>query len=137
MTRALYAVTRLRGLALEEARRALGLCLRDETDAEGRARAARDAIAEQTEAACRLLGDDLAVEAFGAWLPHGRAAQRDAAQALSRATAATVAARAQLSIARAEAEAAAGLRLRLDDELRARAGRAAQHALDDATRRRS
>jgi hypothetical protein len=68
-------------------------------------RAATNAIQTEMSAASRLSAGDGAVEAFGAWLPVGRAAVTRAQALLSRSEQQALQARAVLTLARAGAEA--------------------------------
>jgi flagellar FliJ protein len=68
-------------------------------------RAATIAIQTEMKAAARLSADDATVEAFGAWLPTGRAAVIRAQAQLARLEQEAAQARAVLNVARAGAEA--------------------------------
>lgn len=133
---AIATVLRLRRTALDEARRGLAACLRDEDRAEAAARAAERAIQDETAAAGALAADDATMEAFAAWLPAARRRAEAAREMHERARADTARARAALTAARAAVEAAEALQA---DQTRIRAAEAErkrQLALDEAGRRR-
>ena len=133
----LETLTRLRQGLVEDARRALATCLEAEEDASTAMRRAEAAIFREQGAAGAMGAGDGAVEAFAAWLPLGRKAVAQTREAHTRASAATVQARAVLAAARASAEAADRLLASRAAEREAEAARRAQAALDEAAGRRS
>ena len=98
-------------------------------------RAATIAIQTEMNAAARLCADDATVEAFGAWLPTGRAAVIRAQAQLGRVEQDTAQARAILNLARAGAEAVEKLMAEREVLAIEAAGRKQQAALDDAASR--
>lgn len=102
---ALKTVQRLRQIELDDARAALQRLQAAADEARMRERAATIAIQTEMNAAARLSADDATVEAFGAWLPTGRAAVIRAQAQLARLEQETSQARAILNLARAGAEA--------------------------------
>ncbi len=105
MARTLDVMARMRRLVVEEARQKLALCLQVEGQRGEVAREAAEALIRERELASALEADDIAVEAYIAWLPQGTARLATAREALGRAEAASGQARAQLAAARAAAEA--------------------------------
>ena len=105
MARTLDVMARMRRLVVEEARQKLALCLQAEGRSEAVAREAAEALMRERELASALDADDVAVEAYIAWLPQGTARLAAAREALDRAEAASGQARAALAAARAAAEA--------------------------------
>ncbi len=132
----LQTVLRLRRIAKDEARRAVSDAVAQETLAQRLADMVDDEIARETALACRLEADDVAVEAFGAWLTCARQRAEVARNAAERAGAETARARAVLNLARAGLEAAEALAASRQDAAAAAQARRDQHALDDLTRRR-
>ena len=132
----LAALLRLRRIALDQARTALAEALVREGQAAAAMATLDAAMARETEAATSLATGDYAVDAFDAWLKRTRPVRDAAEAALQSANDATAEVRAVLAAARAGVEAAEELLARLQAEQAAEVERAAQHALDDATRRR-
>lgn len=133
---ALQTVLRLRRLACDEARRALGAAIAREDLARSAADAVEQEIVRETETACSLIADDAVVEAYGTWLIGARQRAEAARSAAERAEAETGRARAALNLARAGLESAEALAAqRAAHQAEAEAQRD-QHALDDLTRRR-
>lgn len=127
----LDAVARIRRVAVDSAHRDLAESLNRETDAGEAARAADARIAAEGAHAASLDTGDSAVEAYGRWLPIGRAAAKRARAAHDAALATVTFDRAVLAAARAGAEAAD---LLLAGRAAARAALAetrAQQALDE------
>lgn len=132
----LETLARLRRGVVEDARRALAACLEAEEAASTATRAAEAAIFREQEAAGAIDTSDGAVEAFAAWLPHGRRAVAKARDAHADAGAATAQARAVLAAARASAEAADRLLASRAAARAVEADRREQTALDEAAARR-
>lgn len=133
---ALDVLLRLRRLAREDAIRGLGVCMKADAAA-GAAVARIDAsIAAENEAATRLDGDDIAVEAFGRWLRRVRQERDAAAAARERAEAETVRARAVLGAARAALAGVESELSRRAEEARLAALRREQAAIDEHAGRR-
>ena len=105
MARTLDVMARMRRLVVEETRQKLALCLQAEGQSSEVAREAAEALMRERDLASALEADDLAVEAYIAWLPQGTARLAAAREAQGRAEAASGQARAQLAAARAAAEA--------------------------------
>ncbi|MEJ0018906.1 MAG: hypothetical protein WDN25_20560 [Acetobacteraceae bacterium] len=97
----LEALLRLRRLTADQARRALGDCLRSESEAAAAVAGVAAAILQETEAATSLAAGDAEVEAFAAWLRRIRPKQHAAQEAEAAAELATAQARAVLGAARA------------------------------------
>src|SRR4029077_3754057 len=97
----LEALLRLRRLAVDEARRGLGDCLRAESEASAAVSSIEDAIARETEAATDLAKGDAEVEAFAAWLRRIRPKQPAAHEALDAAEREATEARVVLGAAQA------------------------------------
>jgi hypothetical protein len=102
---ALKTVHRLRQMEMDAARAELQRLEAAVDEARMRERAATIAIQTEMNAAARLSADDATVEAFGAWLPTGRAAVIRAQAQLVRLEQETAQGRAILNLARAGAEA--------------------------------
>lgn len=133
---ALKTVHRLREIEVDGARAAL---LRLEAlahEARMTERAATITIQTEMNAAARLGADDATVEAFGAWLPTGRAAVIRAQTQLARLEQDTAQARAVLNLARSGAEAVAKLMAERAILATEAAGRLLQADLDEAASRR-
>jgi flagellar export protein FliJ len=134
--RALQTVLRLRHLAVDEAKRALAEKLAAETDADAMEHMAQTAIRREADAASALDAGDGAVEAFAAWLPHGRAALEQARRRRNEAEMAVTQARAALKVARADEAAVERLLATQDAARAAEAARRDQAAQDEAARNR-
>lgn len=132
----LQTLLRLRRLAVDEARRALAECIQREQDTERALADAAAAIARETAAATALSAGDAEVEAFAAWLPQGRAAERRAEDALAAASLTSAEARSALSLARAAVRATEALLAQQEDAAAATRQRAEQRVLDEAAQRR-
>ena len=133
---ALKTVHRLREMEVDGARSAL---LRLEAlahEARMAERAATITIQTEMNAAARLGADDATVEAFGAWLPTGRAAVIRAQAQLARLEQDTAQARAILNLARSGAEAVEKLMAEREMLATEAAARRQQAALDEAALRR-
>lgn len=133
---AIATVLRVRRTALDEAKRGLAACLKDEDKAEAAARATERAIYDETAAAGALAADDAVMEAFAAWLPGARRRVEAAREMHERARADTARARAAVSAARSALEAAEVLQAERARVRAAEAERKQQLALDEAGRRR-
>lgn len=101
----LESLLRLRQVAVDEARRGLAECLRQESEATRVVAAIQSAIEQETEAASNLATGDAEVEAFAAWLRRIRPRQQAAHEAEDEAEAATAKARVVLGAARAAVKA--------------------------------
>jgi hypothetical protein len=101
---ALATLLRLRESEVDEAKRALAACLRKEEELTRAEREAEAALRQERAAAEDLRADDVAVEAYAAWLPRGRAALAAAQEQRVRAEACTAHARAVLAASRAAAQ---------------------------------
>src|ERR1700761_9390998 len=97
----LQTLLRLRRLAVDQARRDLGACLRHEAETADKAKDIAAAIDRETDVVCRTDGEDRMVDNFAAWLKRTRAEQDAAAEALLAAETRTQEARAVLSVGRA------------------------------------
>jgi flagellar export protein FliJ len=131
----LLSLLRLRQVAVDEARRHLGNCLRVESQTAAAVAAIEAAIARETEAASSLAAGDAEVEAFAAWLGRIRPKQQAARAAEEAAEAATAEARAVLGAARAAVKAAEQM---LENKARAaheEAERKAQGQIDEVASR--
>jgi hypothetical protein len=100
---------RFREVAVEEARRALELCLATEDRARSRLRAIQGDLECQRLAAQREDADDVTVDAFAIWLHTSQAIIRQAEEMLAHAEAETAQRRADLRIARGLLEATRAL----------------------------
>ena len=132
---ALKTVHRLREMEVDGARSAL---LRLEAlahEARMTERAATITIQTEMNAAARLGAEDAAVEAFGAWLPTGRAAVIRAQAQLARLEQDTAQARAILNLARSGAESVEKLMAERAALATEAAGHRQQAALDEAASR--
>jgi flagellar export protein FliJ len=127
----LVSLVKLRQIEVDEARRALGECLAAERLASTAVQQAADAIVAEAAAAEQLAADDAAVEAFAAWLPTGRAAQRAAEDALVTAEARVAEARAALTLSRAALRAAEQMAAGRELARQAEAQRQEQFRLDE------
>ena len=132
MNRGIDAITRLRRLALDEAKRDLALSLRVLDKAASAEHAAACAVQAERAAASDPAAPDAAVEAFAAWLPGGLASVETTRAMTVRAEAGTAQARAGVAVARAAVEAAEIIRAARADALALNTARAAQADLDEA-----
>lgn len=96
----LFFVTELRRQTINQACRALSACLGRQTEAEKHLDASIRAIRRETDRAMRSV-DDTEVEAFAAWLRHGRERVRSAEIEVAAAGSQVASARAALNLARA------------------------------------
>jgi flagellar export protein FliJ len=131
----LEALLRLRRMAVDEARRGLAECLRQEADAATALDAIEASIARETAAAGGLAADDADVEAFARWLRRMLPEQHAAQAAEEDAEAATARARAVLAAARAAVRAAETMLEQHAATARANAQRGAQAEIDEAALR--
>jgi len=131
----LEALLRLRRLAVDDARRGLGDCLRAESEASAAVSSIEDAIVRETEAATDLAKGDAEVEAFAAWLRRIRPTQHAAHEALDAAERETAEARVVLGAAQAAVRAVEAV---LEEHAAAAVAadeRRAQAAIDEAAQR--
>ena len=132
MSNTLEMMARMRRVVVEEARRDLVACLQAESDAHDQERAIRATLAEERALVSSPDADDLAVEAYVAWLPTGMTKLDAARIAAERATAAAVQARARLNAGRAAEEAVARRLAQVAAEARDLALKREQATLDEA-----
>lgn len=133
----LQTVLQLRRNDVDAARAALMEC---ESQAQSASQAEKEALAtiqSEMQAAAALSADDAVVEAFGAWLPLGRAAVSRASATLARAEDDATQARAVLNLARAAAEAVEKLIEKRDEEVAREALRREQIVLDEVSQRQT
>lgn len=131
----LKTVLQLRQMDVDAARAELVQLESQAHDARMRERAALLAIQTEMTAAARLHADDATVEAFGAWLPTGRAAVTRAQAQLSRFEQDAAQARAALNLARAGAEAVEKLIEERGKQAAEQQMRRQQNVLDEAAAR--
>lgn len=132
----LRTLLRLRAGVLDTAKRALAEAVAAEGHAIAAGHAARDAMRLEEAAAMSLDASDGAVEAFAAWMPHGRR-RIEAALADCHARAADlVAARARLALASAGVESIAAVLDARAAALTATQSRKAQAEMDEVGRGR-
>ncbi len=132
---ALATLRRLRRRALEASSRAMAEAQAAQDHAEAVAHAARRRLDTEREAAEDLAADDVAVEAYAAWLPRGRAALAEAEAAQARAMEVTSLTRHRLVAARIAMEAADRLAERQRQQAREHATRAERETLGEAVLR--
>ncbi len=132
---ALRVALRLRQAAVASAQLDLAGNVAAETAAAAAARDAAGEIQVQADAASALTADDLAVEAFAAWLPRGRRAESATRDAHSGCLDAVAIPRAALAVARAAEEAVANMLEAAAAAARAKVEKATQAALDEAGQR--
>ncbi len=133
----LPSVLRQRRVAVDEARRALGSCIRAEISAQQQLQAAQAAIQFETHFASCLAADDSVVESFACWLTAARARETIAEAALAERRAQTAEARAILALARGSLR---GAECFADQRLEAAASesrRGEQRDLDEVASQRS
>ncbi len=130
----LPSVLRLRQLTRDAALRDLAAALRQEAACAQAVTAAEARIAQETETAANLAGDDSVVEAFGVWLRRARHELGSAAAARDAAAEDVVLGRAVLAAARAAVKAAEELLARQEADRRAAGARREQQALDEILR---
>ncbi len=128
----LPVLLRVRGIALDAARRALADRIRAETQAAERCAGIAATIARETTVQMSQPAERRTVESYAAWLGRTRAAQREAEAATRACAAATAEARASLNQARAEARALEAALARVEDASREAAARLEQQAVDEA-----
>ncbi len=131
----LQTLLRLRHTEVDAARAELMACEMRVQNAALAEQAARAAIVSEMAVASTLTSTDAAVEAFGAWLPIGRAAVTRAEATLSRSEDEAVQSRACLNLARAAAEAVEKLLEKQAEEAAKEALRREQVILDEAGQR--
>ncbi len=131
----LDALVRVRQIALDEARRALAVCLAAEDAAETARVRSEAAITQERDAAERLDAGDAAVEAFAAWLPIARERLRQTIAAYERSLAETARARAVATLAQSAHEAAEDALARKREAERVTRQGQEQLALEEAARR--
>ena len=131
----LESLLRLRRLAVDEARRELGACLRAEGEATRAVAAIEEAIGRELAAAADLAKGDADVEAFGVWLRRIRPKQKAAEAAETAAEAETVRARAVLSAARAAVRAAEVMLEKHEAARAAQQEHQAQNQIDEVAQR--
>jgi hypothetical protein len=136
VSRALHVLSRLRNLAVEDARREVATRLQEAAATAQAERAALDAISRERAIAASLDSDDRIVEAFAAWLSHGMRAVAEAAAAGARAEAAAGQARVRLATARAAAQVIESLLATQAAERQRIADRREQALLDEMGRTR-
>lgn len=132
MSNTLEMMARMRRVVVEEVRRDLVACLQAESDAYDHERAIRATLAKERALVSSPDADDVAVEAYVAWLPTGMTKLDAARTAAERATAATVQARARLNAGRAAEEAVARRLAQVAGEARDLALKREQATLDEA-----
>jgi len=128
----LDTLLRLRRMGVDQARRGLADCLREEEAAAAAVRQMEADVARETEHATMLTGGDAVVEDFALWLRRIRILQTAALTALATAEAHTHEARAVLAAGRAAVRAVESLLERRAAEQAAGEARAMQVALDEA-----
>jgi flagellar export protein FliJ len=128
----LETLLRLRRMALDEARRTLADCLREESEATADIRALDDAIDRETNAATDLEADDAAVEAFATWFKRVRQDRASAAEVLSRAETRTQEARAVLTVGQRAARVVEDMLSAQETERREAEAHRDQLAIDEA-----
>jgi flagellar export protein FliJ len=131
----LETLLRMRRLAVDEARRELGACLRAEGEAAQTVAAIEAAIRRETAVATSLATGDAEVEAFAAWLRRIRPRQRAALAAEEAAEAGAVQARAVLGAARAAVRATEQMLEKRAVAMEADAQRQAQREIDEVAGR--
>ncbi len=133
----LESLLRLRQVAVDEARRGLAECLRQESEATRVVAAIQSAIEQETEAASNLATGDAEVEAFAAWLRRIRPRQQAAHEAEDEAEAATAKARVVLGAARAAVKAVEEMLEQDAAAAQARTEHRAQAEIDEVAQRSS
>ncbi|HEY3847496.1 MAG TPA: hypothetical protein VGL95_10315 [Acetobacteraceae bacterium] len=128
----LQVLLRLRGIALDAARRALADRLREEAAAAARSAGIAATIARETAVQASQPVERRAVESYAAWLERTHAAQRDAQAATCACAAATAEARTSLNEARAGTRALEAAVARAQDASREAVARLEQQAIDEA-----
>jgi len=128
----LQVLLRVRGIALDEARRALADRLREETAAAEHCAAIAATVARENLLQGSQPAEGGTLDSHAAWLARTLGAQRDAAAALRACVAASAAARALLNEARAAARALEAALEHVQDASRAAAARVEQAAVDEA-----
>ena len=127
----LQVLLRLRGIALDQARRTLADRLRDEAAAAERSAGIAAAIVQEAGVQHALPADGRTMDGYAAWLARTQAAQRQAQTAAHACAAATADARASLSEARGDTRALEVALEHARDVRRAAAARQEQMTLDE------
>ena len=130
--RPLQVLLRLRGIALDQARRALADRLREEAVAAERSAAIAATIAREAALQAGEPVEHRTVETYAAWLGPAQVAQREAEAATRACAAATAEARASLNTARAETRALEAALAHVQEVREAVALRLEQQAVDEA-----
>jgi flagellar export protein FliJ len=128
----LQVLLRLRGIALDTARRALADRLREEAAATDRSAAIAATIAHETQAQARQPAETRSLESYAAWLARTQVAQREAQAAARACASATADARTSLNEARAGARALESALEHAREARRDAAARLEQQAIDEA-----
>jgi flagellar biosynthesis chaperone FliJ len=128
----LQVLARLRGISLDQARRALADRLREEAAAEARRDGIAATIVREAQMQERQAVESRTVDAYAAWVGRMRDAQHDAQTVVQACTAATGEARTSLSEARAGTRVLEAAMARTRETRRAAAVRREQEALDEA-----
>ena len=131
----LGTLLRLRLLAVDQARRDLADCLRQEAEASEAVRELAAEVERETDVVCQSPGEDSLVENFAAWLRRARADQDAAAKKLLDAELQTQEARAVLTASRSAVETVEAMIDRRAAEQEAEVGRVEQKAVDEAAGR--
>jgi flagellar export protein FliJ len=131
----LEALLRLRQLAVDQSRRDLADCLREESEAEAVAAEIAASIEHEADVVTDLCVGDAEVEAFAAWLHRMRPRQQEAERAVDQAGAETAAARAALAMAQAAVRVVEEMQKHHADAARTDSERAAQQEIDEMARR--
>jgi len=128
----MQVLLRLRGIALDAARRALADRLREEMAAVAQCAGVAAAIAHEAEV---HLGQPVAsrmAESYAAWLARAHVQRRDAQAAAQTCATATAEARVSLNEARAGSRALEAVLAQIQDTRRSAAARLEQQAVDEA-----
>jgi hypothetical protein len=128
----LQVLLRLRGIALDAARRSLADRLREEAAATDRCAAIAATIARETEVRLSQPAERPDVECYAAWLERTQIVQREAQAASRHCAAAAAEARASLNEARAGSRALEAAMARVQNAQRDAAAKLEQEAIDEA-----
>jgi hypothetical protein len=128
----LQVLLRLRGIALDTARRALAERLREEAAAAARSAGIAATIARETVVQASQPVERRGLESYAIWLERTHATQREAQAATRACAAATAGARVSLSDARAGTRALEAALAQARDSRRQAAARLEQQAIDEA-----
>ena len=123
---------RLRGIALDEARRTLADCLRQETAAVERSAGIAATIARETEVQLSQPAEQGMGDSYAAWLGRAQVAKREAHTATLACAEATAEARGSLNQARAGARALEAALAQVRQAREDMAARVEQQAVDEA-----